>query len=319
MDYILKIKRHQFTALLFIMLLLVAACQDFIAEELVANKVTLLSPADSIQSTQLLTTFWWNAVKGAESYRLQIVSPSFTRPEKMLLDSAVTTTKCAIQLLPGKYEWRVKAVNNISETPYAVHYLVIEETADLSAQIVQLTSPVTNDTVNKTQQIYLWQKMNNADNYNFQVWKGATKIADFLTDNVTYSYDIAEGDGAYQWKVRAQNTTSNTTYSSRNLFIDTQAPSVPSLSSPAANAALKDSVVTFQWQRATDSGSRTWDSVFIYKYTSGTQQLYISKASSTFHLINTLPSGTWYWMVRAYDRAGNISPTASELRMFTIN
>jgi hypothetical protein len=319
MDNILKIKRLQFTALLFIVLLLAAACQDFVAEELGANKVTLLSPADSIQSTLLMPTFWWNAVNGAESYRLQIVSPSFARPEKMILDSAVSGTKCTIQLLPGKYEWRVKAVNNISETPYTVHYFVIAETADLSAQIVQLTSPVTNDTVNKTQQIYLWQKMNKADNYNFQVWKGSTKIADFLTDNITYTYAIAEGDGAYQWKVRAQNTASNTTYSLRNLFIDTQAPPIPTLSSPATNTTLKDSVVTFQWQRATDNGSRIWDSVFIYKYTSGTQQLYISKASSTFHLINTLPSGTWYWMVRSYDRAGNISPTASELRLFTIN
>lgn len=299
-------KRISKIGLIIFFAILMAGCEDVLETNISSQQVVLLSPPDSLVSTLTYQNFWWQELAGADNYNLQIVSPSFTYIKQLITDTTLYSTKFSYSLLPGIYEWRVKAVNFGYETPYTINRLIIDSTPDISHQIIRLIVPPDRDTTNQAVFLFDWEGIYNADNYNFQLFYQDTQVISqvLVADSATHS--LVEGDGSYTWKVRGQNATSNTPYSSRSIYLDTEAPGTPQLITPVANASLPDTIITFSWNRPSQSGSSVRDSLIIARDSLFNQPMISVFVPNTTYQVS-LGKGTFFWRVRSIDKAGNRS------------
>ncbi len=97
-----------------------------LSDNILTNKVvTLNAPFDGLESTNTEVTFWWNTVPGAESYEFQLVKPDFSQIEVLVKDTVIANNQITIQLQKGSYQWRVKAINSISESQYSTIYTIV--------------------------------------------------------------------------------------------------------------------------------------------------------------------------------------------------
>jgi len=111
--------------LLFLLLIGFTTCEDIIEVNLSDFNVSLLAPTNGLSTTDSDHKFYWENLKGAEEYNLQIVSPRFSSISKFVLDTTITDNNFDFTLSPDEYEWRVKAINASSHTDYSVFNLTI--------------------------------------------------------------------------------------------------------------------------------------------------------------------------------------------------
>lgn len=90
---------------------LVIGCEDFMAEDVSDQMITLRAPADEASSETAQITFWWDALPINTGYRLQVVRPSFEQATSLVLDTLVYTYQVPFSLDSGRYAWRVRAEN----------------------------------------------------------------------------------------------------------------------------------------------------------------------------------------------------------------
>ena len=298
--------RYKLYILIGLVLISLASCEDFFEKNISRSRVYLLSPPDGLVSIIVSQTFWWQELDGAVEYNLQIVSPSFSHIERLCLDTNIAFNKFTFSVLPGTYEWRVKAFNFSSETPWSIHTLTIDSTTDISHQTIMLLTPADKDTTNTLTFFFSWEQLYNADNYNYQVDYNTSQIVSMDMEGDSITLFFTEGDGSYSWKVRGQNSISNTQYSFRSFYIDTEPPPVPQLVTPAPNAVLPDSTVYFSWNRPVQTGSSVRDSLLIAN-DSLFQQLVDAQFLTVPEFTDSLGLGIYYWKVRSIDKAGNKS------------
>jgi hypothetical protein len=104
-----------------------ASCDDLIEKDLEDKKVDIISPADSIETELTNITFLWEDVKGADSYELQVVTPSFENALTVVVDTTLTDNTFSYEFTPGEYQWRIKAGNSVSFTEYFYRTITIQE------------------------------------------------------------------------------------------------------------------------------------------------------------------------------------------------
>lgn len=291
----------------FLLLFLLTTCRVVFEPDITLSQVKLLAPPDSAVTDILLQTFWWEYLDGADYYRLQIVTPSFSNISRLILDTLIYGDKCNFSLLPGKYEWRVCAENFAYSSAFFTRKLAVDSTPDISHQTIRLIVPADFDTTNTMTFRFQWELLYNADNYNFQLYYGSTRVFSQDSETDTIYKTLLQGDGPYMWKVRGQNASSNTTYFSRTIFLDTSAPGKPQLVSPDNKAQLAaDSLIWFLWIRQVDNGSSIRDSLQIFK-----DSLFANPVINAWcinpEFSDSLKAGTYFWRVRSFDKAGNKS------------
>ncbi|MDD4554262.1 MAG: hypothetical protein PHP04_08685 [Bacteroidales bacterium] len=293
--------------LLFFICFVLTACSVVFEPDITSKKVNLLAPPDSAVTTISFQTFWWDIVDGANYYKLQVVTPSFINISMLILDTLVYGNKCSYSLLPGKYEWRVCAENFAYSSTFTTHKLIVDSTANISHQTIRLIVPPDLDTTNIMTFLFEWELLYNADNYNFQLYYGQNRVFSQDGESDTIRITLLHGDGPYIWKVRGQNTSSNTPYSSRSIYLDTSPPGKPQLMAPDNHAQLAaDSLIWFLWKRQTDNGSSIRDSMQLYKDSLFTNPV-INVWCNSPEFSDSLKVGTYYWRVRSFDKAGNKS------------
>ncbi|RBL91724.1 fibronectin type III domain-containing protein [Chitinophaga flava] len=314
--------RFHKTAYYFVLplLLLMAACTEVIEPSLNNVQVQLVAPADHAESTDYLQTFYWEPTDAALKYQFQLATPDFDAPVRFVLDSSIKGNKFTYSLSPGKYQWRVRAVNGSSQSAYVTRNISID-TASLSRQAVQLTSPGDNFLTNNPKVVFSWQALFSARKYKLQAddknfGSGNFVLDQYVTTN-TYAYTL-QNDGTYQWRVRAENDTAVSQYSpTYTIILDRTPPAAPVLKAPQDNLQNATLPLTLEWSGTAD----------VVKY-----MLYVYKNDGTTLFDNTYPqtlTGTSvsfnkgssrdriYWQVKAIDAAGNES-TISEKRNFTL-
>lgn len=306
--------RFKYLFVLGAIALFFASCHSILLKDIQNDKVTLLAPGDSVSTKVSTVTFWWEVLDGADSYRLQIVSPSFDGVQQFIIDTLVASDKFTMQLNPGVYQWRLRGESSAYQSKYVVRTLTIDTTTDLSVQTLILVSPADNYHTSQSTIHFQWTPFSYADDYRFEIaspdFNGATLVSVNVTAD-TFSYSLP--DGQYQWRVRAQNATTNTQFSTRSFIIDTSAPTAPALVSPLSGTTVTDTI-SMHWTR--DASSK-FDSVFVYGDSLVNPAIYYSTSLvDSFRYINST-SGTYYWRVRSVDSSGNVSPY-SNLWKFTI-
>lgn len=283
--------------------------------------VQIMSPNDKSTVIDKKVTFWWNSLSGAEKYNLQIVSPTFANPTKLIYDQKLTSNSVAIDLDAGNYEWRVKAINSTTETVYSQASLLVYN-IDLTKQNISLLKPLYAEQLNRSVVKFSWEKLSSNVNYHLLVkkdsWESGTVVQEFNTKNSEMELSFLDGD--YFWGVKAVDlqNSSETPYSVRKFGIDLIAPDIPKLTLPANNFTTGDFLVSFSWEPsdATDTKLTYTLEMFQVNTTSVVQLLSKTTQQKTIGY-NFESLGKYKWRVSAIDNSGNQS-AFSEFRYLEI-
>lgn len=285
-----------------------ASCgDDFIEKNLKKQKITVLSPTNNYVSSSTSIIFWWEEVKGADEYKLQVVSPSFINIQSLVLDTTISNDKFIYGFDPNSsYQWRIKAVNSSSETEYAIFNFSIDSTLDLTNQMVQLISPEDDFASDQFSQKFQWQKLAVADDYRFEILNSLNAliatISPLTSDTVSYTFST---EGTYNWRVQAHsNNGTSSAYSIVNtIIIDKTAPQVSSPTLPAYNDTAS-SPVALQWERFEDTIK---DSIFIAADSLFVTVIKQDIATVTVYNFTTTSPVHYFWRLKSTDKAGNWS------------
>jgi len=103
----------------------IGGCSSFFEEDLSIYRVKILAPADGISTVGDNITFWWDYVNGATNYEFQLVNPKFDNVYRVVQDSILSGNKIIVDLDPGTYQWRVRAYNESSSSPFSIQNIFI--------------------------------------------------------------------------------------------------------------------------------------------------------------------------------------------------
>ncbi|MBL4676898.1 MAG: hypothetical protein JKY70_11950 [Mucilaginibacter sp.] len=182
----------------------------------------LEAPSEGFQSTVYKVNFWWDEVEDALGYRLQVVSPGFAAPDRLVLDTLVIGNKFSINTDPGKYEWRLRAENGSTVTAYSSSRKFEVLQSSIKQQSVELTTPQNDLLTNDPHLVFKWVTLYGATQYLLQV-----DTNNFVNENTLNYNQVLSGnelaltlakDQRYQWRVRAQNDTAQARWSAVNRF-----------------------------------------------------------------------------------------------------
>ncbi len=312
-----KIVNYSFITML---LATVIACNDFIEKDIDKETVILLAPANNLTTILLTHTFWWNWLEGAEQYNMQVVEGSFTSVTKFLLDTNISNNKFEYTLYPGTFQWRVKGINNGSETYFSTFTLTVDSSLNISSQQVILSAPTNNFITNNDNITFTWNNLLNADDYLLEIhentWTGNLVFGPQITTANSFTTTLSEG--TLVWGIQGRNATSNTStgFSIRTLTIDTTSPSIVTLVAPVDNATLSNGYNTYSWTQGVNTGTALTDDIFFYSDVSATNLVKSAQAVGISHQ-DSLGIGIFYWRVQSTDAAGNIG-SMSTIRKVTI-
>ena len=286
-----------------ISILVFTSCEDFIEKDISGKRVSVLAPPDGLVSTSLTITFWWEEMDGAEQYNIQIVQPDFSYIQNIIVDTTISDTRFVSTFTPGTYQWRIKGMNNGGDSEYLTRSFTIDSTTALSNVTLLLLSPADNFVTNNTSNTFKWDSVFSASEYRFQIINLATNgtVTDVTLSADSFVYSLTAGN--YRWQVRAQNSTSNSPYSSRTITIDLSPPLSPVIISPLDGDTVA-SPVNLTWSRDT---SAVGDSLFIYNdslLTNPNAALYTT--DTTFLFTDTVIQN-YYWYLKSKDSVGNQS------------
>ncbi len=113
---------------LICILLVCASCEDIIEVQDISDKVvTLVAPADTVALNSANILFFdWETLEDAETYRIQIATPTFAEAVQIIADSTLSETSFSTTLEISTYEWRVKAENSGYQTMYTTQSFTVE-------------------------------------------------------------------------------------------------------------------------------------------------------------------------------------------------
>ncbi|MEO9510718.1 MAG: hypothetical protein ABJN84_03245 [Flavobacteriaceae bacterium] len=209
----------------------------------------------------------------------------------------------------------------------------ILEVPDISDQTVPILAPSEGTILSTNAVGFNWQTINDATSYRVQLASpDFENTAQIVMDSIITedSLGIANTrldqsllNGSYAWRVKAFNSDYETAYTLSNFLVDGDEnldiipPNTPQLVAPANGVSQTETSVNFSWTREDVPGTAERDIIFIYSDENleslTTEALGANKAYTA-----NLASGTFYWVVQAYDAAGNESDVSTTFT-FTIS
>jgi predicted secreted protein len=296
---------------------LVYACSDFFELTLTKKAITLVAPGNGATLSTPAVTFWWDSVPGATKYEVQIVSPSFTNIQYLVVDSTISGgVLFSYTLTPGKYQWRMRAINSSSSTSLCDPYsFSVDSSLNLANQAVQIFSPINNYgssyLTNKFSVNFSWSPVAYANSYLFQiVGPGVNYHNDTASTNISYTFP---NGGTYTWSVQAINNNSTSVANQYTIYIDNYFPTPPTPTSPGNGSTTSTGVsfVTFQWaaqQPETLGAISITDSLYVFNDPNLDSTFLAVRPGSTSLIDSGFAVGhTYYWQISAIDTAGNRS------------
>lgn len=94
-------------------------------EDLKMERLMLLTPREGYVTTKNVSVYW-DEVKHASEYKLQIAKPNFLFIDELVLDTVVYSNKANIPLSKGSYQLRVKAQKGNASTGYAMRNFTVK-------------------------------------------------------------------------------------------------------------------------------------------------------------------------------------------------
>ncbi|MHA2250338.1 MAG: Ig-like domain-containing protein [Candidatus Kariarchaeaceae archaeon] len=283
----------------------------FTIDTALPDKPVLVTPTDG-QLVNAIPELTWNDISDASEYQVQIDdSNDFSSPAADITQagSAYTTTA---SLTDGVYYWRVRAKDvsgNWGEWS-EIRSFTLDSTAVIPPAVPTLQSPTNGAVTNDGTITVSWSTDVNSVDYHVQVSSDssfATTIANVttaITSHVINPLTDGSHDGTYYWRVRGINSEGTISGWSAvwTYTLDTQAPNVPSLKSPADSSVIDASVV-LEWIGLLDASSYT---IQISSSDTFSTLKVDQSVSTTSYSPTGLDVAIYYWRVRAVDAAGNV-------------
>lgn len=295
-------------------------CKEFIEPSLEKKKVTLLAPANGAEGRIYDQTFWWEEVDDAVKYRLQVVTPNFDQPLRLVLDTLIERNRFNHSFTPGNFQWRVRAENGSSKSTYTTASFTIHPGA-IEEQQVQLSLPLNHTLTNQPNAVFKWLKLYGCDQYRIQL-----DTNNFVDENTLFLDKTISGlelpvtftkDKVYQWRVKGSNGTNDSKWSViQDVIFDKTPPGKVVLTAPLNNQSVAKPA-TLRWELLT--GAKKY-LLYIYKNESGnpySSKYPLSLTTGSYVFSEGLSSEKVYWEVKAVDEVGNVGQV-SELRSFLI-
>jgi hypothetical protein len=295
-----------------LLFMLVFSCAEILEENIEDELPVLLSPAAGYLEYGTFT-FWWTEVKGATQYQLQIITPTFDRPERLYLDTLVSTAAFDFTPVAGSYQWRVKALNSAYETAFTEpRDLNVLDGDDLSRVKVILQQPANGSATNETDVEFSWLEIPIATAYRFELHSGTSVVVDDTVDIPAFTHTFSEEDKSFQWQVTAFNATSKSVSEAVTFDLDFTSPSAPELSVPKEDSLIDfSSKLTLRWVRK--STDVIFDSIHIYDENGDEVEGFIpaTVTEPALEIDNSKDifkkDQTYLWRVISFDKAGNES------------
>jgi hypothetical protein len=187
------------------------------SEDLTNQAVILSSPSNSFYTNNDSTLFTWESLANAETYTFQLVR-SLNGEETILEQTGISNTSLEVSqslfVIDAKYIWKVKAVNETSETNFSERSVYFDR--NVPNQPI-LNTPSNDQIISNTTVIFNW--LNGVDSGNVQSdIENLIEISDsFNFTSIinsstvlsnTYQYDL-EVPGTYYWRVKASDIAGN--------------------------------------------------------------------------------------------------------------
>jgi nitrogen fixation protein FixH len=289
---------------------------------------TLLSPSDGASTNVNRPIFTWSAAtdatSGVASYTLQIDTSSSFNSGNLRTITGITGTSYTVTspLADGTWYWRVRAVDNAGNTgTYTTSRSFAVDT--VSPGLPTLASPSTGSATSNNRPTFTWSAATDPSpssgiTYTLQIDTSTSfnsgnlrTIAGFIGTSYTIPIGSPLSDGTWYWRVNATDNAGNkgayTGYWS--LVVDTVAPGSPTLSSPANGAKTNNTLPSLVWSPATDATSGVANYTLQLdtssSFNSGNLRTIGGLTASSYTVVSALGAGTWYWQVKAIDKAGN--------------
>lgn len=315
-----------------IIALLGISCEKIIAEDISGITPTVIVPTvnDTVTSNPVL--FKWDPITGADSYRLEVVSPSFASITTFTLDSFIPNTEFTFPLDSNEYEFRLTATNGAYDSqvagPFKFWVGVSPAGGGNSVSLIAPSDGAYVDSSFNVSSIFSWNALVGASSYEFSLRKGSSFADGVLLNTETglgtlihNEQTINFTEGVYFWGVKAFIGTTETPYSIRQLNVDMTDPNVPVLSTPTDQQFVNAGTITFNWNNGSDPGTVNSpvnsfieiasDINFTNVVESGTVQ---DSGTTSFDLT----AGNYFWRVTNTDEAGN-SAAASNVFQLDVN
>jgi photosystem II stability/assembly factor-like uncharacterized protein len=277
----------------------------------------LVSPADEAAKVSIIPRFIWADAINADSYVMQIsTSDIFAVPDTEEVRDIDTTFA---QIDPLEYQttyyWRVASVDsNDNQSDFSAAWSF---TTGLPA--VQLVSPA-DDLLNTEFDLeFVWQSLDLADNYDFELSLNpdmsdpvATEMG---TTDLTYMFTGLQDYTEYYWRVRGNTVdeegTWSQTYSFRTKMLALE------LLSPADEALLDDTKTLLEW--SSPRGATQYDLlVSTDAQLSDTLISRVAFEGNDFDLLGLDRDQDYYWQVRGYNEDRTSSTGFSSVSKFTV-
>ena len=279
--------------------------------------LTLTAPTNNTVLTDVNVNFNWNAVTAAENYHIQVATPNFTNPQQLLLDEVLTESQTTIELPDhSQFQWRVRAINSISETAYAIQNFSIASVPSIEDITISLLAPINNSVLSGTMVNLSWDQIEDAENYRIQIaTPNLTNPQQLLLDEVlTESQTTIElpDHTQFQWRVKGINGISETAYTIRNFSIasiNSIANQTISILAPVNNSSLPSTTVNLNWG-ALDDVEHYHVQIATPSFANATQIVFDQEVTNTMATASLQASTTYEWRVKGVNAISSTNYTS---------
>jgi hypothetical protein len=295
----------------FLAAIALVSCEKFGEKNITKSVVVLLSPTQNQSDSILTKLFWWEEVEGADSYHLQVVSTTFENISSLAVDTLLSGVKFQLTMVPGDFQWRVRAENGAYETPWTTYNLTITNTSSLAGQTITTATPVDGYVTKDTAIAFNWSALSKATSYHFIIQNSLNNdVLNTTVSTNTKAFPFTT-EGKYSWSVQGLNNTSASNTTKQYITIDKTKPNTPVLTYPkAVTDTIYSLPATFTWDIGNDTGSEVTHSIDIgTDSTFNTNILHSAEVIDlkTYSLTTLNNTGELFWRVRSVDAAGNTS------------
>jgi hypothetical protein len=272
---------------------------------IVPGTPTLISPVNGAISQATNPTLIWNAVPGADTYRLQ-VSTSNSFASTVYDDSTRTIASQAITGLTvgTTYYWRVNSKTSGRTSAYSDIWSFTTIAVPAAPVLVTPANAAVNILTSPT---LSWNVSAGAATYRLQVSTSSSFATTVYDDSTRTSTSQAITGltiaSTYYWRVNAKNAAGTSSYSAAWSFTTITAPAAPVLVTPDNAAVNVSTSPTLSWN--VSAGSATYRLQVSTVNNFATTVYNDSTRTNTSQAITGLTVGTiYYWRVNAKNAAG---------------
>jgi hypothetical protein len=191
---------------IFLIVALMFSCEDIFVDDISSQEVTLIAPADSVNTHETNQLFLWEPIEGASKYQVTFFSPDRATAGAVVLDSTVNETSFKLSLDPASYEWCVSATNGVYSTVTSCHKLIISES--LESKQIKLLAPADKLETSKSGQVFWWEPVSGATEYTLVVVSPSLlKLDQIVLDTAIAKTSFTKEleVGKYEWCVKASD------------------------------------------------------------------------------------------------------------------